>query len=503
MPANDGRHGRRSRRAFTTIISTAAAALSALALAACTSSAGTSSPSATASAAAATGGPAVRLTGSGSTYDAPFFNVAFPRYEQQNPGVTISYSPVGSSAGIAAITAKQVNFGASDVPMTAAEQAAAQGGPVQQVPVDLGGEAVVYNLAGLPGVHLTGPVLAQIFLGQITNWDDPAIAALNPHLAFPNAQIFVVHRSDGSGTTYIFTSYLSSVDPAWAAKVGTGKTVSWPAQSGEGAAGNPGVANAVSHIPFAIGYVESAYSKGPALLDAAIRNQAGQYVTPTPASIAGAAAQKPDITSTDFSIVNQPGDRQLPHQRVQLGARLHPPAQPGCRPGPRHHAELAHPRRAVRRRRRRLRAPPIPDPATRPHHPPAGHRPQRSPAAELNRPVPPPRPAPASAPGSAGGDRDRRQAMPAAKRRRQASERKSLSSWARSVPTAPSPSFSSSAHCVRPVAMILKPARSSARDAAASWVTTSAQSRPSSIILMTPPTWPWARRSRLITSAIV
>ena len=228
MPANDGRHGRRSRRAFTTIISTAAAALSALALAACTTSAGTSSPSATASAAAATGGPAVRLTGSGSTYDAPFFDVAFPRYEQQNPGVTISYSSVGSSAGIAAITAKQVNFGASDVPMTAAEQAAAQGGAVQQVPVDLGGEAVVYNLAGLPDVHLTGPVLAQIFLGQITNWDDPAIAALNPHLAFPNAPIFVVHRSDGSGTTYIFTSYLSSVDPAWAAEVGTGKTVRWP-----------------------------------------------------------------------------------------------------------------------------------------------------------------------------------------------------------------------------------------------------------------------------------
>ena len=312
MPANDGRHGRRSRRAFTTIISTAAAALSALALAACTSSAGTSSPSATASAAAATGGSAVRLTGAGSTYDAPFFNVAFPRYEQQNPGVTISYSSVGSSAGIAAITARQVNFGASDVPMTAAEQAAAQGGPVQQVPVDLGGEAVVYNLAGLPDVHLTGPVLAQIFLGQITNWDDPAIAALNPHVSFPNAPIFVVHRSDGSGTTYIFTSYLSSVDPAWAAKVGTGKTVHWPAQSGEGAAGNPGVAEAVAHIPFAIGYVESAYSNGPALLDAAIRNQAGQYLTPTPASIAAAAAQKPAITSTDFSIVNQPGASSYP-----------------------------------------------------------------------------------------------------------------------------------------------------------------------------------------------
>ena len=180
-----------------------------------------------------------------------------------------------------------------------------------QVPVDLGGEAVVYNLADLPGVHLTGPVLAQIFLGQITSWDDPAIAALNPRVSFPSAPIFVVHRSDGSGTTYIFTNYLSSVDPAWAAKAGTGKTGHWPAQDGEGAAGNPGVADAVAHIPFAIGYVESAYSNGPALLDAAIRNQAGQYLTPPPASIA-AAARKPGITSTDFSIVNQPGAGSYP-----------------------------------------------------------------------------------------------------------------------------------------------------------------------------------------------
>jgi phosphate transport system substrate-binding protein len=170
----------------------------------------------------------------------------------------------------------------------------------------------VHQLGGLSGVHLTGPVLAQIFLGQITNWDDPAIAALNPHLSFPNAPIFVVHRSDGSGTTYIFTSYLSSVDPAWAAKVGTGKTVSWPARDGEGAPGNPGVADAVSHVPFAIGYVETACSHGPSLLDAAIRNLAGQYVTPTPASIAAAAAQKSDITSTDFSIVNQPGADSYP-----------------------------------------------------------------------------------------------------------------------------------------------------------------------------------------------
>ncbi len=138
-------------------------------------------------------------------------------------------------------------------------------------------------------------MIAQIFLGQITNWDDPAITTLNPGAGLPDAQIAVVHRSDGSGTTYIFSNYLSTVDPAWAAKVGTGKTLDWPA--GEGVAGNLGVADAVAHIPGSIGYVESSYTTGPALLDAAIRNQ---------------AAQKPSITPTDFSIVNEPGTTSYP-----------------------------------------------------------------------------------------------------------------------------------------------------------------------------------------------
>ena len=314
MPANDGRHGPKSRRAMSKTISAAAAAISALALAACTSTTTGTPLSATPAAVtgAGTSRPAITLTGAGSTFDAPFFNLAFARYQRQNPAVAVSYSSVGSSAGIAAFSARQVNFGASDVPMTAAEQAAARGGASVQVPVDLGAEAVVYHLI-LPGggtLHLTGPVIAQIFLGQITSWDDPAIAALNPGAGLPNAQIAVVHRSDGSGTTYIFSNYLSSVDPAWAAKVGTGKTLNWPA--GEGVAGNLGVANAVAHIPFAIGYVESSYTTGPALLDAAIRNQAGQYTTPTSVSITAAAAQKPDITPTDFSIVNEPGTTSYP-----------------------------------------------------------------------------------------------------------------------------------------------------------------------------------------------
>ena len=270
--------------------------------------------------------------------------------------------------------------------MNASELAAAQGGPVTQVPDALGAEGVAYNL-DLPAgarLHLTGPVLAAIFLGQITHWNDPAITALNPGITLPAASIAVVHRSDGSGTTYIFSNYLSSVDPAWAAKVGTGKTLNWPA--GEGAEGNGSVTSTVFRTPFSIGYVEQAYSQGLVLPFAAIRNQAGNYVLPSTQTVTAAAAQKPDITP-DRLLHRQPARRQqLPHQRVQLGAGLHPPAQPGQRSGPGHHARLAHPRRPGLRRREPLRAPASPGPATRPHHAPADHRPQRKAAAELNRP---------------------------------------------------------------------------------------------------------------------
>jgi phosphate transport system substrate-binding protein len=226
--------------------------------------------------------------------------------------VTISYSAVGSSAGIAAFSARQVDFGASDVPMTATEQAAAKGGPITQVPVALGGEGIAYNLSLPAGarLHLTGPVLAAIYLGQVTRGNDPAIAALNPGLSPPPAAINVVHRSDGSGTTYIFSNHLSSVDPAWAAKVGTGKTLNWPA--GEGAEGNGGVATAVNRTPFSIGYIEQAYSIGLLLPFAAIRNQAGTYVIPTAQTVAADAAQKQVITPADFSIVNQPGAGSYP-----------------------------------------------------------------------------------------------------------------------------------------------------------------------------------------------
>ena len=257
------------------------------------------------------GGPGI-LTGAGSTYVAPFFAAVFAEYHQQNPAVTVNYGDVGSSAGIAAISAQQVDFGASDVPMNESERAAAKGGPITQVPDALAAEGVAYNPDVSAGtrLHLTGPVIARIFLGQITRWNDKAITALNPGISLPDESIAVVHRSDGSGTTYIFSNYLSSVDPTWAAKVGTGKTLNWPV--GEGAEGNASVTTTVYRTPFSIGYIEQAYSQGLILPFAAIANQSGNYVLPSTQTIAAAAAQKPHITPTDFSIVNQPGASSYP-----------------------------------------------------------------------------------------------------------------------------------------------------------------------------------------------
>jgi phosphate transport system substrate-binding protein len=196
--------------------------------------------------------------------------------------------------------------------MNASELAAAKGGPVTQVPDALGAEGIAYHL-DLPAgarLHLTGPVLAAIYLGQVTRWNDPAITALNPGLSLPGAPITVVHRSDGSGTTYIFSNYLSAVSPAWAKAAGAGKTISWPV--GQGAQGNDGVTTAVYRTNWSIGYVEQAYTQGLLLPFAEIRNQAGNYVLPTPQTVAAAAAQKPAITPTDFSIVNQPGAGSYP-----------------------------------------------------------------------------------------------------------------------------------------------------------------------------------------------
>ena len=278
-----GHHARPSPQPRRTIhpVIWSAAAIILLTLAACTSTSTSSTGSAVVAANAGpfpatsppSPGPGRRSTRRSSPWPSAATSSSIP-------AVTIGYSVVGSSAGIAAISAGLVDFGASDVPMTASEQAAAKGGPITQVPVALGGEGVAYNLSLPAGarLHLTGPVLAEIFLGQITRWNDPALAALNPGVTLPPAAITVVHRSDGSGTTYIFSNYLSSVSPAWASKVGAWEGHELAGR--EGAEGNGGVATTVFRTPFSIGYVEQAYSKGLVLPFAAVRNQAGELRHP-------------------------------------------------------------------------------------------------------------------------------------------------------------------------------------------------------------------------------
>lgn len=255
---------------------------------------------------------ATQLTGAGSTFDYPFFSKAFYIYSQQNPDVTVNYQSIGSGGGIQQFTAKTIDFGATDVPMNAQELTRASQ-PVLQIPVTLGGAAIAYNLPGVTAtVRLTRQAVANIYLGKITKWNDPQIAKTNPGVNLPNMPIVVVHRSDGSGTSYIFTDFLSHVSAEWKSKVGVGKSVSWPAPSAVGAKGNEGVAGQVRSTPGAIGYVELAYVIENHMPAALLQNRAGRWVTITPETVAAAAASRPDVTSTNFSIVDAPGVNAWP-----------------------------------------------------------------------------------------------------------------------------------------------------------------------------------------------
>lgn len=252
------------------------------------------------------------LLGAGSTFDYPFFSKAFAAYSGSHK-VTVNYQPIGSGAGIEQFTKQTVDFGASDVPMSSSELSAAQSavGDVVQVPVALGGVAMAYTLPGIKsGLKLTGPVIAKIYLGQIKTWNDPAITALNPGMKLPSTTITPVHRSDSSGTSYIFSNYLSDVSPAWSSKVGTGKLPNWPV--GIGGKGNPGVAQSVASTPGALGYVELAYVLQNHMTDAVVQNKAGHYVAPTQSSVAAAAAQFPNVSAQNFSIDNAPGTTSYP-----------------------------------------------------------------------------------------------------------------------------------------------------------------------------------------------
>ena len=248
---------------------------------------------------------ATQLTGAGSTFVAPFFSKAFYEYSQAHSDVTINYQPIGSGGGIQQFTAKTIDFGASDVPMTKEELDRAKEAVVQ-IPVALGGEAIAYNLPGIVkgGLKLTRENLADIYLGKLSKWNDPQIAKINEGNTLPDMPIVVVHRSDASGTTYIFTDFLSHVSPEWKTKVGTGKAVSWPAQSSIGGKGNEGVAGGVRQTPGSIGYIELAYVVENKMTSAQLQNAAGKFLFCTQGTVAAAAATKAAISATDFSIVD-------------------------------------------------------------------------------------------------------------------------------------------------------------------------------------------------------
>lgn len=256
----------------------------------------------------------VDLTGAGATFPYPLYFKWFSDYAGQT-GVRINYQSLGSGAGIRQLSEQTVDFGASDAPMSDTELSRAKGGRVLHFPTVLGAVVVTYNVPEISQpLRLTGPVTADIFLGKITRWNDPQIAALNAGVSLPNQDILVVRRSDGSGTTYIFTDYLAAVSPAWASGPGKGKEVQWPV--GLGGKGNEGVAGQVKQTQGAIGYVELTYAKQNRLATALVQNAAGNFVEPTvetlTAAAAGALAQMTGGTDYRVSIVNAPGPQAYP-----------------------------------------------------------------------------------------------------------------------------------------------------------------------------------------------
>jgi len=256
-------------------------------------------------------GFAATLTGAGATFPYPIYAKWFDAYNRAT-GVQINYQAIGSGGGIQQLKNGTVDFGASDAPLNNVEMRSMPGA-VAHIPTVAGAVVLAYNVRGMGnGLRLSGDTIAGIYLGQITRWNDAKIAALNPGKALPNQAIAVGHRSDGSGTSYIFTSYLKSVSPAWARSVGAGKSVDWP--TGIGGKGNDGVASIVKQTPGSIGYVELAYAVQNHLSYGPIRNRAGAFVMPSVASIGAATVGASKMMARDVrvSTVNASGARSYP-----------------------------------------------------------------------------------------------------------------------------------------------------------------------------------------------
>ena len=264
--------------------------------------------------ASATAAPAqgVDLTGAGATFPNPIYTAWTHAYDMATK-IKVNYQSIGSGGGVRQITEQTVDFGASDGPMSDEELAKAKGGAIMHFPTILGADVMIYNVPQITQpLKLTGTVIAEIFLGKITKWNDVRIVALNAGVRLPESDILVVHRSDGSGTTYIFADYLATVSPEWASKVGRGKEVRWPV--GLGGKGNEGVAGQVKQTPGSIGYAELTYARQNKLAYAHVQNAAGKFVEPTIESITAAAASAKLPPNTDYrvSIVNAPGAESYP-----------------------------------------------------------------------------------------------------------------------------------------------------------------------------------------------
>jgi phosphate transport system substrate-binding protein len=254
---------------------------------------------------------ATLINGAGATFPYPLYSKWFSEYQKTHPDTQINYQSIGSGGGIRQFLEKTVDFGATDAPMTE-EQLSKSSLPILHIPTVLGAVVVTYNLEGNPKLKLSGGVIADIFLGKITTWNDPRIAQLNEGLKLPDQAILVTHRSDGSGTTNIFTDYLSKVSSEWKEKVGAGTAVNWPA--GLGGKGNEGVTGLLKQTPGSIGYVELVYAQNNQLPSALIKNLSGNYVEASPHTLTAAAAADEKAMPADFrvSITEAPGKNSYP-----------------------------------------------------------------------------------------------------------------------------------------------------------------------------------------------
>jgi len=248
------------------------------------------------------------INGAGATFPFPIYSKWFSAYNKLHPDVQINYQSIGSGGGIKQVTEKTVDFGASDAPLTDEQLQKAQG--VQHIPTVMGAVVIVWNLPDVKELRLAPETLAAIYLGKITKWNDPAMQKENPGAKLPDMAITVAHRSDGSGTTNIFTDYLSKVSPEWKVGPGKGTSVNWPA--GLGGKGNEGVTGVVKQTEGAIGYVELAYANQNKLPTAELRNHDGQWVKPTLEGVSAAAAKATIPDDYRVSITDQPGKDAYP-----------------------------------------------------------------------------------------------------------------------------------------------------------------------------------------------